>query len=407
MERSRLEAYARLIVEKGLNLDKDQELLVIADLDQADFVRMVVEKCYQAGASRVVVEWHDMPMDRLHCIYQTEETLSQVPAWEIARWKWRAERLPALLWLDSDDPDGMAGVDPAKRAKAQAARFPAIKPFREATENRHQWCIAAVPGFKWAQKVFPDKTPEDAVEALWEAILSASRADGDPIANWDEHNATIHRRSAKLNEYHFAALEYRSANGTDFRVGLMEQGKFCGAAEKDLSGRVFNPNIPSEEVFTTPKKGEAEGLLVSTKPLSWQGVLIEDFSIRFEKGKAVEVHARKGQAALEKMIGMDEGAGYLGECALIGVDSPINRTGMLFYCTLYDENASCHMAVGRGFNECVRDYDKYSQEELRKMGVNDSMIHVDFMIGSDDLAIDGITRDGEKVPVFRNGNWCF
>ena len=407
MDQCRLEAYARLIVEKGLNLDKGQELLVIADLDQAPFVRMVVEKCYQAGASRVVVEWHDMPMDRLHCIYQSEETLSQVPAWEIARWKWRAERLPALLWLDSDDPDGMAGVDPAKRAKAQAARFPAIKPFREATENRHQWCIAAVPGVKWAKKVFPDKSEPEAVEALWEAILSASRADGDPIANWNEHNATIHRRSAMLNDYNFAALEYRSANGTDFRVGLMEQGKFCGAAEKDLSGRVFNPNIPSEEVFTTPKKGEAEGLLVSTKPLSWQGVLIEDFSIRFENGKAVEVHARKGQAALEKMIGMDEGAAYLGECALIGADSPINRMGTLFYCTLFDENASCHMAVGRGFNECVRDYDKYSLDELRKLGVNDSMIHVDFMIGSEDLSIDGITRDGKKVPVFRNGNWCF
>lgn len=407
MDHCRLEAYARLIVEKGLNLDKGQELLLIADLDQAEFVRMVVEKCYQAGAGRVVVEWHDMPMDRLHCIYQNEETLSQVPAWEIARWKWRAERLPALLWLDSDDPDGMAGVDPAKRARAQAARFPAIKPFREATENRHQWCIAAVPGVKWAKKVFPDKSEADAVEALWEAILSASRADGDPIANWDEHNATIHRRSAMLNEYNFAALEYHSENGTNFRVGLMEQGKFCGAAEKDLSGRVFNPNIPSEEVFTTPKKGEAEGLLVATKPLSWQGVLIEDFTIRFEKGRAVEVHARRGQAALEKMVGMDEGAAYLGECALIGADSPINRMGTLFYCTLFDENASCHMAVGRGFNECVRDYDKYSLEELRELGVNDSMIHVDFMIGSEDLAIDGITRDGEKVPVFRNGNWCF
>ena len=407
MDAARLDAYARLIVEKGLNLDKGQEVLLIADFEQAPFVRDVVEKCYRAGASRVVVDWHDMPLDKLHCVYQDEQTLSQVPGWEISRWKWRAERLPALLWLDSDDPDGMAGVDQGKRARAQAARFPAIKPFREATENRHQWCIAGVPGTAWARKVFPGKSDAEAVESLWEAILAASRANGDPIANWDEHNATIHRRSAKLNEYRFAALEYHAANGTEFRVGLMPEGRFCGAAETDLSGRTFNPNIPSEEVFTTPKRGEAEGLLVATRPLSWQGSLIEDFAIRFAAGKVTEVRAAKGQDALEKMIAMDEGASYLGECALIDVDSPINKTGLLFYSTLYDENASCHVALGRGFNDCVRDYEKYSLEDLRKLGVNDSMIHVDFMIGCDDLAIDGVTSAGSRVPVFRQGRWCF
>lgn len=407
MEQKRLDMYARLIVEKGLNLDKGQEVLIIANLDQPEFVRNVTEKCYQAGASRVAIDWHYMPTEKLDQFYRTETNLSEVEPWLLARWKWRADKLPALLWLDSDDPDGMNGIDQNKRAKAQMARFPVIKPFREATENRHQWCIAGVPGVEWARKVFPGLSDADAVEKLWEAILSAARANGDAIANWNEHNETIHRRSDLLNQYHFASLEYKSSNGTDFKVGLIPNGVFAGAAERDLSGRVFNPNIPSEEIFTSPKRGEAEGILYSTKPLSWQGSLIENFSIRFEKGKAVEVKAQKGQEALEKMIAMDEGAAYLGECALIDYNSPINNTGILFYSTLYDENASCHVALGRGFYDCIKDYPKYTQEEMRTMGINDSMIHVDFMVGSKDLNITGITQDGKRVEIFRNGSWCF
>ena len=274
-------------------------------------------------------------------------------------------------------------------------------------ENKFQWCIAGVPGVKWAQKVFPGLPDSEAVEKLWEAILDAARANGDPIANWEEHNKTIHRRCDELNAKKLTALRYHSANGTDFKVGLMKQGIFAGGAEKDLSGRVFNPNIPSEEIFTTPERGKAEGLLVATKPLSWQGSLIEDFSIRFENGKAVEVKAARGQEALERMIAMDENAAFLGECALISWNSPINKTGILFYNTLFDENACCHLALGRGFDNCVKDYEKYSQEELREMGVNDSMIHVDFMIGSEDLEITGIAEDGSEVEIFRDGVWSF
>lgn len=403
----RLEAYADLIVKKGLNLDAGQPVFLIAGLDQPEFVRMTVEKCYQAGASKVVVNWLDMPLEKLAHIYQSEETLSSIEDWELERWKWRAEKLPALLWLDSDDPDGMNGIDQGKRARAQMARFPKIKPFRDAMENKHQWCIAGVPGKAWARKVFPGMPDDVAEEKLWDAILQTARANGDPLKNWDEHNATIHRRCEILNKYQFASLEYKSANGTDFRVGLIPQGIFAGAQENDLSGRSFNPNIPSEEIFTSPKRGEAEGTLVSTKPLSWQGTLIENFSIRFENGKAVEVHAEKGQDALERMIAMDEGAPYLGECALIAWDSPINNTGLLFYSTLYDENASCHMALGRGFGNCLKDYEKYSLEEQHNMGINDSMIHVDFMIGAEDLDITGITAAGERVAIFRKGAWCF
>ena len=403
----RLEAYADLIVKKGLNLDAGQPVFLIAGLDQPEFVRMTVEKCYQAGASKVVVNWLDMPLEKLAHIYQSEETLSSIEDWELERWKWRAEKLPALLWLDSDDPDGMNGIDQGKRARAQMARFPKIKPFRDAMENKHQWCIAGVPGKAWARKVFPGMPDDVAEEKLWDAILQTARANGDPLKNWDEHNATIHRRCEILNKYQFASLEYKSANGTDFRVGLIPQGIFAGAQENDLSGRSFNPNIPSEEIFTSPKRGEAEGTLVSTKPLSWQGTLIENFSIRFENGKAVEVHAEKGQDALERMIAMDEGAPYLGECALIAWDSPINNTGLLFYSTLYDENASCHMALGRGFGNCLKDYEKYSLEEQHNMGINDSMIHVDFMIGAEDLDITGITAAGERIAIFRKGAWCF
>ena len=404
---AQLEKYADLIVQMGVNPEKGQEVLVISGLDQADFTRLVVKKLYEKGASRVVVSWEDMPLAKLDQLYRSEESLASLAEWELAKWKWRADALPALLWLDSDDPDGMEGIDEGKRARSQAARYPLIKPFREAMENRHQWCIAGVPGTAWAKKVFPGLPEKEAVEKLWLAILQASRALGDPIANWQEHNKQVHERAAKLNAFGFTALEYRSANGTNLRVGLMKEGIFAGGSETDLSGRVFNPNIPSEEIFTSPKKGEAEGLAVSTKPLSWQGSLIENFSIRFEKGKAVEVHAEKGLEALEKMISMDETAPFLGECALIDQRSPISDMGILFYNTLYDENASCHLALGRGFDVCVREYEKYTREELKEMGINDSMIHVDFMIGADDLDIDGITSDGQKIPVFRNGSWVF
>jgi len=406
MEKERLQKYASLIVRKGLNPDPGQEVMIIAELDQPEFVRMVVEECYNCGASRVRVEWRDMALSKLDQLRQSEEKLSSIDDWEIAKLKWRSENLPAFLWLDSEDPDGMNGIDQGKRARSQAARFPKIKPFRDAMENRFQWCIAGVPGVAWATKVFPELPPDEAVEKLWEAILASARANGDPIANWEEHNRAIHRRCEKLNSYRFASLEYRSANGTDFTVGLIPDGIFAGAAERDLSGRVFNPNIPSEEIFTSPMRGKAEGLLVATKPLSYQGTLIENFSIRFENGKAVEVKAEKCQEALEKMVSMDEGAAYLGECALIPDNSPINNTGILFYSTLYDENACCHVALGRGFENCIENFGSYTLEELRAKGINDSMIHVDFMIGTADMDITGVTADGRRVQIFSSGNWA-
>ena len=252
-----------------------------------------------------------------------------------------------------------------------------------------------MPGAAWAKKLFPKLPKGQAIEKLWEAILAASRVTDDPVQAWKEHNDDLARRCAYLNALGIETLEYRSANGTDFRVGMIEDAEFKGGGET------------SEEVFISPKRGVAEGVVYSTKPLSYQGQLIENFSIRFENGKAVEVHAEKNEELLKKIVSMDEGAAYLGECALVPYDSPIQNTGLLFCETLFDENAACHLALGMGFADTIRNFEKYTLDECRAKGINDSMVHVDFMIGSADLDIDAHTRDGKTVPIFRKGNWAF
>ncbi len=408
MQKKRLKKYAKLIVKCGLNVQKGQLVFIDCGIDQPEFVAMVVEECYKSGAKRVKVNWSYMPVTKLNYGYRSLETLSEVTEVEKAELQEKVDKLPCKLWLDSDDPDGLNGTDSEKIAKAGMARFPIIKPYRDAMENKYQWCIAAVSGKEWAKKVFPDLSEKKAVEKLWEAILYTSRVDENPVAAWKEHNANLANRCKFLNDYKFDKLEYKSANGTDFTVGLNPVGKFCGGGEYTIGKKrvYFNPNIPSEEVFTSPVRGIAEGKVVATKPLSYQGKLIENFWMRFEKGKVVEVHAEKNQDLLEKMISMDEGAAYLGECALIAYDSPINNTGILFYNTLFDENASCHLALGRGFNDCIENYEKLTVEECERLGVNSSMIHVDFMIGSADMSIVGVTKDGERVQIFKDGNWA-
>ncbi|MCH5142492.1 MAG: aminopeptidase [Clostridiales bacterium] len=407
MQQERLKKYAELIVKCGLNVQEGQEVLVRCGLDQPEFITMIVEECYKRGAARVKMEWLHMPITKLNYLYRTEETLSEVTEVEIAEWERRLKKSTCILFIDSDDPDGLSGTDSGKIARSNMTRFPIIKPYRDALENKYQWCIAAVPGKEWAHKVFPDLPVDEAMEKMWEAILSTARVDDDPIKAWDEHNKNLAKRCKFLNDYRFASLEYKSANGTDFKVGLNPKGMFHGGGEYTLGTNVyFNPNIPSEEVFTSPMRGLAEGKVVATKPLSYQGKLIENFWVRFEGGKAVEVYAEKNMDVLEKMIAMDEGAAYLGECALIAHDSPINNTGILFYNTLFDENASCHLAFGRGFNECLEGFENMTVEECQKAGINSSMIHVDFMIGSKDMSIVGVTKEGERVTIFKDGNWA-
>lgn len=409
MDTKILRNYAKLIAVSGVNVKKGQECILCTAPEQLDFVEMVVEELYLAGAAKVTLEWNWQSATKLHVKYQSEETLGTVTDFDELKARRRSETLPAFVYLESDDPDGLNGMDQEKWARARQARYKVMKPYDDAMENKYQWCIAAVPGLKWAKKVFPELSDEEAVEKLWEAILRCSRAlNDDPLEAWRKHDENIRRRCEYLNSLNLCRLIYKSAStGTDFSVGLMPEGIFMGGQDVLPDGKVYyNPNIPSEEVFTSPKCGDAEGVLVATRPLSYRGVLIENFSIRFENGRVSEVHAEKNEDALRLMVKMDEGASMLGECALVPYSSPIRESGILFYNTLFDENAACHMALGMGFSNCLRDYEKYTLDEARALGVNDSMIHEDFMIGSEDLCVTGITSDGREIAIFKNGGWA-
>jgi len=407
MQKTRLRRYAKLIARMGANVQKGQDALLMAGLDQPEFVAMVAEELYKLGARKVHVKFSYQPLQKIEIQHASLETLSTVDAHEEAELKFMADNMPCRVVLTSADPDGLKGVDVAKMSKSQQARFPVIKPYREAIDGKHQWCIAAVPGAAWAKKVFPGLRASTAIEKLWEAILSTARVDEDPIAAWEAHNADLAARCEYLNNLGIETLEYHSANGTDLRVGMIEEGIFCGGGETTQSGVFFNPNIPTEECFISPMKGVAEGIVYSTKPLSYHGQLIENFWLRFEEGRVVESHAEKNDELLQKMLDMDDGARYLGECALVPFDSPINNTGLLFYNTLFDENACCHLALGRGFSDCIRDHHNRSLAEIQELGVNESMIHQDFMIGTEDLEIIAHCRDGKSIKIFENGTWAF
>lgn len=407
MKKTILRKYARLIAVAGVNVQKGQEVFVYAGLDQPEFVQMVVEECYKLGAKKVVVEWDYQPLTKTHVKYRSLKTMSTMDNYVEAKWQHYVDTIPCKIYLESDDPDGLKGVNQEKMAKSQQALYPVIKKYRDQIENKYQWCIAAVPGAAWAKKLHPELSKKQAMEKLWEEILFTSRVTDDPLLAWKEHNADLKQRCSYLNSLKIKKLHYYGDNGTDFTVGMIPQAIFKGGADTSLQGIVFNPNIPSEECFISPMRGEAEGIVYSTKPLSYQGQLIEDFSIRFENGKAVEWHAKKNESLLEKMINMDEGSAYLGECALVPCASPICESGILFYNTLFDENAACHLALGTGFADTIENYENYSLDECRKMGVNESVIHEDFMIGYDGLNIDAITEDGKTVAIFRNGNWAF
>ena len=385
MKKTVLREYARLIARCGVNVQKGQEVFIAADLDQPEFVAMVVDECYKCKAKKVVVDWAYQPLQKLHVRYRSLSTLSKLDNYELARWQHYVDTIPCRIYLLSDDPDGLKGINQEKMAKSQQALFPIIKPYRDQIENKYQWCIAAVPGEAWAKKLFPHLRKSQAVEKLWEAILSTSRAlEGDPVANWEAHNKDLHSRCDYLNSLHIRSLHYTAGNGTDLTVGMIPEAHFCGGSEKSLQGIVY-----------------------ATKPLSYQGHLIDKFWIRFHEGKAVEWHAEQNHDLLTKLIQMDEGSAYLGECALVPYDSPICQSGLLFYNTLFDENAACHLALGMGFADTINGFESKTLEECRAMGVNDSMVHEDFMIGCADMHIDAVCEDGKTVPIFRNGNWAF
>ena len=405
MNKSTLKKYAKLIVKMGVNVKKNQSVIINASIEAAPLVTAVVEECYKAKAKEVEVQWSNQDVTRLNYTYKTLETLSEYKDWQLEKLKHYSEVLPAMIHIISDDPDGLVGIDMAKVAKARQNTYPITKPYSDKRDSKYQWTIVGYPGLAWAKKVFPNDKPSVALKKLEKAILDVTRVNTkNPIEEWKLHNERIASRCEKLNNYNFEYLTYKSNNGTNFKVYLADNHQWCGGAGKVLGKNIwYNANMPSEEVFTMPHKDKCEGIVYSTKPLSYNGQLIEDFSLEFKDGKVVKCDAKKGLDALERMISMDEGAKMLGEVALVEVTSPINLTNILFYNTLYDENASCHLALGRAYTDNIKDFDKKSEEELKACGKNDSMIHVDFMIGSDSLEIIGYTHDGTAVKVFENG----
>ena len=407
MNKTRLRKYAYLIATKGANVQKGQEVFITAELDQPEFVEMLAKECYKLGAKKVVVDWSYQPLEKLAVKYQSSKTLGALDDWQMKKWEHQLDVLPAKIYLTSEDPDGLKGVNQTKYSKARAARSIAIKPIRRKMENHYQWCIAGVPGAAWAKKVFPGVRASVAVEKLWEAILDTSRVWDDPALEWDKHNDDLLKRCNYLNSLGLKKLIYKSKNGTDLSVGLIPEALFCGGGENTTEGIYFNPNIPTEEVFTSPKRGEAEGIVYSSLPLSYGGQLIENFYMRFEGGKVVESGAEKNADLLREMLSADEGASYLGECALVPYSSPIRQSGVLFYNTLYDENAACHLAIGMGFTNVLRDFEKHTEDEAHALGINDSVTHVDFMIGTSDLCITGIDKNDNEVKIFENGEWAF
>ena len=406
---SLLQKYARLIVRTGANVQPGQVVQLTVSVEQHEFAARVIEECYRAGAKRVQVDWSSDAARRLNFVYADQDVLATVQPWEEAKLKQAVEELPCRIFIASEDPESLKDVDPEKISKVMQSRSKVVKPYRNAIEGKHQWVIAAHPSVKWAKKCFPDLTDDEAVMRLWEAVLKTVRVteDNDPVEAWKAHTDFINRKSAWLNEQAFSSLHYTSSNGTDFTVELIPGASWEGAgAVNAANGAFYIPNMPTEEIFTSPVAGRCEGTLVAVKPLSWHAQLIENFSITFKDGKAVSCQAEKGQELLERMIHMDEGACMLGEVALVPKESPVNACGFLFYETLFDENACCHCALGMGFKEVLPGGDDLTMEEAKEKGINDSIIHVDFMIGADDLSIDGIQKDGSIVPVFRNGTWA-
>lgn len=398
-----------MAVQKGVNLQKGQGAVIRAGVSEHEFAELVAEEAYRAGAKWVHIDWNDQATTKLAYRHQTLTELCKVEDWQVEKMKWYVRELPCMISIASADPDGLKGVNPTKMQKSMMAASKVMKPIRDEMENKYQWTIVAVPSKAWAKKVFPGERTSTAVEKLWGEILRAVRLteDNDPVAEWDAHNQSLREKCETLNALNLDYLHYQAPNGTDFKCWLIPGGTWHGGSDTLAStGVEYNPNMPSEEVFTSPLRGKCEGTVVSTLPLSYQGTVIDHFSMEFKDGRAVAVHAEEHQELLEKMIAMDEGAAMLGELALVPHDSPISNSGVLFYNTLFDENAACHIAMGRGFSETLPGFADMTQEEHKEAGINDSMIHVDFMIGSAELDVTGYTRDGKEVPIFRQGNWA-
>ncbi len=400
--------YAELVVKSGINLQKGQRLSITCPVECADFARLCTAAAYEAGCKEVIMRWQDDAIKRMKYLHAADEVFDHFNSWELDYCNTLSGEGAGFLTIYAEDPESLKGVEPDRIKRAQVSAGKALEVYRtRMMRNECAWCVCSVPSKAWAHMVFPELSEDEAIERLWEEILTACRIDGgDAIRNWGEHSGELKKHVDILNEYNFKALKYKNAAGTDVTVGLPEGHVWLGGEEKAATGIMFSANIPTEEVFTLPERTNVNGMLVATKPLSLNGTLIEGFSFTVKDGKITEVRADKGETVLKDAIAVDEGASYFGEVALVPYDSPISRSGVLFYNTLFDENASCHFAFGDAY-PCFAGAEDMNEEELKERGMNRSMTHVDFMVGSEDLEITGIMHDGREIPVFRNGNFAF
>lgn len=403
-----LEKYAKLLVAKGLNVQPGDWVKMTIAIDQAPLARLITQESYTLGAEKVIVKWSDDETSKQHYIHQSEEVLTNIPQYQIEESEdhvlnHRVCRLSIL----SSDPGLLNEVDPAKVAAYQKVAGKAFKAQRTATQNDDlKWTVAAAASAEWAKSVFPDlATSKEQVDALWDEIFKTCRIyHDDPVAIWDEHKETLKEKATALNDYQFDALHY-TAPGTDLKLGLPKNHIWQSAESFNPKGEEFIANMPTEEVFTAPDTRRLNGVVRSTKPLSYAGTLIEDIEVHFKDGKIVDISAKKGDESIKKLVHDNEGATGLGEVALVPDPSPISQSGITFFETLFDENASNHLAIGAAYPTCIQGGTKMSEEELMEHGMNVSTTHVDFMIGSDKMDIDGIKQDGTVVPIFRNGDW--
>ncbi len=401
---------AELVVKKGANVQKGQPVIINANVSDAAFAKKVVKCAYEAGALYVSVEWRDTEITRMGYEYQTVETLSEIPQWRYDKTKYQHDSGACYISIASDKPGAMADVDGEKMNAANIAYYTKMADLMSYTMNNEgQWCVFGIPSVAWAKVVFPELSDEEAFEKLGDAIFAVTRVaeDNDPVEEWNRHDAEMIAHADKMNEYCFTKLHFTSELGTDITVELVKDHIWVGGGCTTPKGVYFDPNMPTEEVFCMPLKTGTNGIVYASKPLNYQGKLIKDFWMRFENGRVVEYDAREGRETLQKLLEFDEGSSYLGEVALVPYDSPISQSGILFYNTLYDENAACHLALGRPYPENLKGGVDMSDEELAAHGANDSMEHEDFMFGTKEMSIDGICEDGTVIPVFRHGNWVF
>lgn len=401
-----LKKYAELIVETGVNLKKGEELFISAETDNAPFAREIALAGYKKGAVRVTVQWSDRYTDRLRFTHESKSSLTDIPAWQIARSDYIADRKCCYVCVLSEDPDLMECADSSLISAVSAKKHELFAKFYDASmSNSIKWTIAATPTPAWAKKVFPELSPSEAVKALWEKIAFSVRLDSaDPVGEWKAHCARLAHICSELNSLGAEALEFRSGAGTDLVVGLPENYVFQGGSELSRDGVPFAANMPTEEVFSAPSKYTANGRVVSSMPLVYNGKIVRDFGFTVKNGKIIDCFAQKGLDVLTEILNTDEGSRYLGEVALVPFDNPVNNLNTVFYNTLFDENARCHFAIGRAYPSCVKGGETLTKAELEAAGLNYSAVHVDFMTGTDDLAVTAL-KNGKRIPVMADGNF--